>query len=270
MSAYRNRDRSDWIGIPVPVIVDNEMFELAQELFKRNIKLSLRNTREGSLLQGLISCKECGYCFKKMVSGNKAKSYHYYCCSRRDEKCSNRGIRMQSLDEAVWRSLTSTLESPELIKKEISRRVSELKNEPHQLKQRQLEKKIVGLETESNRLLDAFQAGHIEMEDLSIRMNVLKRDINNTKREAIETSAGLSKEQLLGLAEAVEYFSKHLKKTQNNLVLEEKRKIVRMLVKEIQIGKDGIEINHIIPIRDNLASNQIACLCAGRGVLCGC
>jgi site-specific DNA recombinase len=262
--ASKFRDRSEWIEIPVPAIIEKEIFFLAQDLLKRNIKLSPRNTKEPSLLQGLISCKECGYCFKKVISGKKSNGYYYYNCSKRDSKCSNPGIRLKELDEAVWSSLIKTLESPELIKNEISRRISEIKNEPRHLKQKQLEKKLIELENNGNRLLDAFQAGHIEIDELGKRMSVLKREVNNTKRELVDTSVGLSKEQLLELTEVIEYFSKHLKKAQS-LSIDEKRKILRMIIKEVQIGKDGIEVNHIIPIRELSETNQIACLCPRDG-----
>lgn len=258
--ARKCRDRSEWIEIPVPAIIDEEIYILAQDLLKRNIKLSPRNTREASLLQGLISCKECGYSFKKVISGKKSNDYNYYRCTKRDGKCSNSGIKLKELDEAIWNSLITTLESPELIRDEISRRISETKNEPLQLKQKQLEKKFVELENSSNRLLDAFQEGYIEVGELGKRMSALKRELNNTKREIVELSSGPSKEQLLELTEAIEYFSKHLKTTQD-LSIEDKRKILRMMVKEIQISKDGIEVIHIIPIRE---SNQIASLCLRR------
>ncbi len=263
--AYRYRDQSEWIGIPVPVIVEEDTFELAQELLLRNIKLSPRHTKEPSLLQGLISCKECGYSFHKVMSGEKSKGYAYYTCSRGGGKCSNKRINLKNLDEAIWKSLISILEDPDLIKDEISRRISEIRNEPLQLKQKQLEKKLMDFEKESNRLLDAFQAGHIEIDELGKRMIALKRGMNNTKREMVETSPGLSKEQLLEITEAVECFSKHLKTTQTDLSIEEKRKIVRMMVREIQIGKEGIEVNHIIPIKEKAGSNQIAHLCEGHG-----
>ncbi len=257
--ACRLKNRSEWIAIPVPSIVSNETFSLAQELLKKNINLSPRNTKEGSLLQGIISCKECGYAFKSERSGEKAKGYSYYRCGEKNRKCSNRGIRIKDLDTVVWKALLEILESPELIKEEISRRVSELKNEPHQLKKKQFEKKMVKIETESNRLLDAFQEGCIEKEELKIRMNDLKREKNDTLRQIAGINEGLSQEQLLEINLAVEYFSKHLKEIQNNLSLLEKRKVLRMLIKEIQIGKDAIEINHIIPL-EQWGSNQIACL----------
>jgi len=260
--AHRNRERGEWIGIPVPAIVDNDIFNLAQELLKKNIKLSKRNTKEGSLLQGLISCKECGYSLKHGVSGRKEKGYHYYSC--REKTCKNPSIKVKDLDEAIWNALVSTLESPVLIRNEVSRRLSELRNEPQELRRKQIAKKIAGLELESNRLLDAYQASHIEIDDLKIRMEDVKKRMNNAKREAIEADAGLSKEQLLELTEAIECFSKHLKTNQQGLTLEEKRKIIRMLVKEIRVGKESVEIDHIIPIPENPESHEIARLCTAR------
>jgi len=92
--------------------------------------LSIRNTKQGSLLQGLISCKECGYSFKSVRSGSKSMGYSYYRCSNRAGSCKNRGIRIKQLDDEVWSSLTSVLESPKLVHREVSRRLSELKKEP--------------------------------------------------------------------------------------------------------------------------------------------
>ena len=77
-----------------------------------------------------------------------------------------------------------------------------------------------------------------------------------------EHCSGLSRGQLLELSEAVKYFSNHLRMSLGTLNLEEKRKIIRMLIQEIQIGKEDISVNHIIPVKDVL-SEKIACLHPG-------
>jgi site-specific DNA recombinase len=255
----RPRDRKDWIEIPVPSIIDNDTFEIAQELMKTNKFQSLRNAKPGSLLQGVISCKECGYGFITTFSGKKTRGYGYYRCSKRGKKCTNRGIRIESLDKAIWNSLMSILEAPELIEEEVTKRLSDLEKAPILKKQELLSAKIEKLGEESNRLLDAYQSECIDLKELKIRMNNIKKEKNNITKELAGTNSGLSKGQLLELSEAVKYFSNHLKQSRNNLNLEEKRKIVRMLIQEIQIGKEDISVNHIIPIKDSL-SDKIACL----------
>lgn len=260
----RIRKKTEWIGIPVPIIVNEDIFNCAQELLKKNIKLSPRNTKEPSLLQGLLSCKECGYCFVKVMSGKKSDGYYYYACSNKGRKCNNPRLKIKDLDEAVWNSFMSMIKSPELIKDEISSRLSELKNEPFQLKQKQLEKKLNDLENEINRLLDAFQAGYIQLEELGKRSSSVKREMNNVKREIEQTNPGLSREQLLELTEAIGHFSKHLETKGMHLDINEKKRMLRMMIREIQVSREGIEINHIIP-SDIFSPTQIAHLCTGRG-----
>ena len=260
----RPRDRKDWIEIPVPSIIDNNIFEIAQGLMKTNKVQSLRNAKPGSLLQGVISCKECGFGCITTLSGKKSEGYGYYRCSKRDGKCTNRGIRIESLDKAIWSSLMSMLESPELIQKEVTKRLSDLEKGPILKQQELLSNKIGKLEEESNRLLDAYQSGCIDIKELKARMGNIKKEKNNIAKELSGTGSGLSKGQLLELSEAVKYFSNYLKQSRDNLNLEEKRKIVRMLIQEIQIGKEDISVNHIIPVKDSL-SDKIACLhpCCG-------
>lgn len=255
----RSKDKKDWIGIPVPSIIDNDSYEMAQELMKTNKSRSLRNAKPGSLLQGVISCKECGYGFITTLSGKKSKGYGYYRCSKRDGKCTNRGIRVDSLDKAIWESLMAMLESPELIQEEVSKRLSDIEKAPLVKQRELLSNKIEKLEKESNRLLDAYQSGCVDLKELKTRMSNIKKEKNNITKELSKTNSGLSKGQLLELSEAINYFSNHLKRSRNELNLEERRKIIRMLIQEIQIGKEDISINHIIPVKD-FSSDKIACL----------
>jgi site-specific DNA recombinase len=260
------RDRKDWIEIPVPLIIENEIFEMAQELLKTNKIQSIRNAKPGSLLQGIISCKECGYGFITSSSGKKSNGHRYYRCSKLDRKCTNRGIRVESLDEGIWGSLMSILESPNLIQKEVTRRLSDLDKAPILKQQKVLTGKLEKLEVESNRLLDAYQDECIDLKELKTRMGNIKREKNNIKREITGIDSGLSRNQLLELSEAVNYFSNHLRNSQNVLGLEEKRKLVRMLIQEIQIGKEDITVNHIIPVKNNSINEKNACLHLGLRV----
>jgi site-specific DNA recombinase len=263
--SYQDRKSADWIPISVPKIVEKETFEMAQELKKSNKILSERNTKRGTLLQGLITCKECGYGFTIQQSGS---NYSYYRCNNpKREHCKNRGIRVNHLDEAIWDSLISWLKTPELIKAEISKRMAELKKEPYLERQKQLKHKLDKLEQESNRLLDAYQAGCVELKDLKTRMNFLKNEINNTRREMGKEDFGLSQKQLLELDSAVDHFSSLLHSSKNQLSLEDKRKVLRMLVKEIQIGASGIAVNHILPLDQKDTSDKNACLCPQRPAL---
>ena len=102
----------------------------------------------------------------------------------------------------------------------------------------------------------------MELKELKARMGHIKREKNNVRRELAGMESGLSRNQLLELSEAVKYFSNHLQTSQSSLEFAEKRKILRMLIHEIQIGKDDITVNHIIPVKKNSTSDKIARLCS--------
>jgi len=60
-SANHERPREDWIEIPVPALIAEETFARAQELLHENKVRAPRRTIEPSVVQGLVSCRQCGY-----------------------------------------------------------------------------------------------------------------------------------------------------------------------------------------------------------------
>ena len=60
-SAHHAQPREQWIEIAVPAVVSEETFALAEELLERNKRTAPRRTLEPSLLQGMVSCRKCGY-----------------------------------------------------------------------------------------------------------------------------------------------------------------------------------------------------------------
>ena len=61
-SANQERPREDWIGIPVPALVNEERFARAQELLQENKVRSRRRTIAPSVVQGLVSCPQVRLC----------------------------------------------------------------------------------------------------------------------------------------------------------------------------------------------------------------
>ena len=54
-----------WTSIPVPALVSTETFELAQARLEENKRFAPRNTKEPTLLQGILVCRDCGYaCYR--------------------------------------------------------------------------------------------------------------------------------------------------------------------------------------------------------------
>lgn len=57
-------DTDEWISVPVPAIVDENLFEAVQQQLQENQRRS-RTGAHGAryLLQGLLTCKLCGYAY---------------------------------------------------------------------------------------------------------------------------------------------------------------------------------------------------------------
>ncbi|WP_245467893.1 recombinase family protein [Mesorhizobium sp. M6A.T.Cr.TU.017.01.1.1] len=78
------RPREEWIEIPVPALVSEDTFALAAERLADNKRLAPRRTIEPSLVQGLVSCRRCGYAFYRTSSRSSARKIHYYRCRGSD------------------------------------------------------------------------------------------------------------------------------------------------------------------------------------------
>src|SRR5882762_1923122 len=97
-SSFRERPRQEWIEIPVPALVSEATFALAQEQFEKNKRFSPRRTIEPSLLQGLLVCQRCGYGLYRASTRTSQRTIYYYRCLGRGwlPTSEGRGLRQQA------------------------------------------------------------------------------------------------------------------------------------------------------------------------------
>ena len=272
----KERPRDEWIEIQVPQIITQAAFDIAKERLKTNKAQSQRNTKLVTLLQGMMVCGECGYSLCRMngVSRVSKKKLYYYRCLGADNyrfptgrKCQCKAVRQDYLDNIVWENVIALLEEPTLIQKEIERRIDETKTyTPLVAQKASIEKQKIQLSQAMDKLLDAYQEGLIPLDQLRKRMPELQKRINITERELenIMTSE-LAMNQRLQLLD-VESFTNQINQNINQLDINEKRKILKLLVKEVVVSKDCIEIKHSIPLIEgqNEKKSQGYRLCTWR------
>src|SRR5215207_8431161 len=94
-----------WTFIPVPPLVTEETFELAQARLVENARFARRNTKELTLLQGVLVCRECGYSCYRTCTRTSNKRISYYRCIGQDgwrhvggKVCTSRPVRADELD----------------------------------------------------------------------------------------------------------------------------------------------------------------------------
>ena len=256
-SANHERPRPDWIEIAVPALIGEATFALAQEQLEQNKRHSPRRTIEPSLLQGMLVCERCGYALYRTSTRTSARKLYYYRCLGSDAYrhlrgavCDNPPVRQDHLDAVVWKELVRLLEDPSVIQEELNRRV-EAARKADPLKQRQasLHREQARLEKSMDRLLNAYQEGLMSLGQLRYRMPQLRKQQQavQTELQSLETVA-TDPAQCLRLVESLADFRRRLQMRAHTLEVTEQQKILRLLVKEILVGKETLTIRHSIRI----------------------
>lgn len=251
----RRRPREEWIEIPVPAIVSAETFALAQDRLDRNKHFSRRHTKVPTLLQGLLVCQQCGYGLYRIGGAATGKRYYYQCFGSLRHRhpagrvCANRPVRQDYLDELIWNEVVGLLENPELVRAEIDRRMQERREaNPTAIRKDVLAKERVRIQNGINRLLDAYQEGMLPLDALRERVPPLRKRETALKSELEALDAKIiDQERFNQLTGNLEEFLGRLRQSSASLDIENRRRIVRFVIKEILVGPDTLTIKHSIP-----------------------
>ena len=255
------RPREAWIELPVPAIVEATVFAQAQRRRAENRRFSPRKSIDPTLLQGLCVCAECGYTIGRNSGGKGSygKRIHYYRCHGIDSwrrpqgaVCDNPPVRADELDAAVWREVLALLENPQLVRSEIDRRITAANDTASNDRRTEaLRAESSRNQTRMRRLLDAYQEGLVTLDELRERnapMQTRQRAVLS-ELDALQT-AKLDRQSQFALATTVARFLKRMREAAGSLAIAERQRIVRLLVREVRIGKDSVTICHSIPLTD--------------------
>ena len=256
-SANQERPREEWIEIPVPALIADETFARAQELLHENKVRSRRRTIEPSLVQGLVSCRRCGYALSRTSTRSSARKIYYYRCVGSDAwrhlvgpVCDNRPVRQDLLDQIVWTEVIRLLEDPALVQRELDRRLAVARAaDPTKQREQTLERELLRLGKSIERLLTAYQEELLSLEQLRERMPQLRQREQALRTEQ-QSIAEQTQEQAayLRLAETLSAFLARLRVAADTLNISERQRIVRLVIKEVLVDDDTIVIRHCIPV----------------------
>ncbi len=254
-SANHERPRTEWIEIPVPALVSEETFALAQENLEQNKRHAPRRTIEPSILQGLVHCRTCGYALYRTSTRSSARKIYYYRCLGSDAYrhagqalCDQKPIRQDLLDQVVWTEILRLLEDPVLIQNELNRRLETAhQSSPTQRRTELLNRDLVRIRKSMERLLTAYQEELLSLDELRVRMPTLRQREQATQAElqALSTQAA-DRAAYLRIAETLTAFLERLRVNAQTLDIGERQRIMKLLVKEVIVGKDTITIKHSI------------------------
>jgi site-specific DNA recombinase len=256
-SANRQRPVEQRIEIPVPALVSTESFTLAQERLEENKRLSARRTKVPTLLQGILVCAQCGYNLYRTSTKTTKRQVIYYRCTGSDRHrhlrgpvCTCRPIRQDYLDELVWGEAMEVLNNPHWVQSEIDRRLHEsLSSDPVQQRKERLEKERTRVQSQIDKLLDAYQEELLGLSDLRERVPELRRRQASIEKELEGVALqALEKQRLVEMGTSLESFLARLRNAAQTLEVTERQKIIRLIVKQIVVDRDTLKIQHCLPL----------------------
>jgi site-specific DNA recombinase len=245
------RDREEWIPIDVPQIIDPTLWEQAQVQLEMNKLFASRNNkRHFYLLRGLLVCGECG---RTLTGRSYANGTVRYYCTNQDssrslaEPCPCPPVDGNVVETLVWQAIMELLADPQLILDYYLARQDGNPATPHELKR--LRQELSQIENQKQRLLDAYQAEVIELDELETRRQVLEQ-----QRQALEQRLTdleqLAQQQARqdALTSDVTQFCENITSVLQSPTPEEKQQVLRLVVDHILVGKEQLTIKHIIPL----------------------
>jgi site-specific DNA recombinase len=247
--------QEDWIGIPVPAIVSQEMYDAAQQRLDENKQMARRNNhRHDYLLRGLVSCGQCRLsCTGRMVR----PGYSYYVCRGRTdtlraaqgERCTARYAPSHALDSLVWEDLCKIISSPELITHALERaQAGEWLPQALQSRKQTLAKSLRQLERQQERLLEVYLGEVIEREEFERKRKELEDTQNALHRQLRQLEAQVQKQlDIVKLAAGIGDFCERIRPTLDALTFEQRRQLVTLLIDRVIVDDEKVEIRYVIP-----------------------
>jgi site-specific DNA recombinase len=244
------------VNIPVPALVGDDLFAVAQEQLQENRRrYRHRPGTGGYLLQGLLVCKECGYALcgvrreAPARAGKPLRVHTYYFCGGKNgahhagqAMCRIPLVLAERLDDAVWQDVQALLAQPERVAQEYERRLHET---PAQMQEQAASwrKQRQQLERGRTRLLDAYAEGLIEKHEFEPRARRLKERLAQLdEQQATARQQVTATEDVYRAIGRLQEFGAVIQAGLNQAHATTKREIIRTLVKRIEVSKQEARI----------------------------
>ena len=246
------RPRDEWIVVPVPAIIEPDLWEQAQAQLARNrVKAQRNNTKHHYLLRGLLLCGRCG----RRLGGvwSPVAGGRYVCSARypryKPWSCEGRSVAAPKIEPLVWEYIRELLSNSELLRA----RYAEGRGDPavegrDERERARLERQLTALEREGQRLIDAYQAGAIDLPELQTRRHRLEEHGQGLRQRVHELAHQQeSREQQLRLVQGLEEFCTSIQAALQNPSFAVKQKVLQLVVDHILVEEQRVTIRHVVP-----------------------
>jgi len=264
---YMGKVRSDGQYLPGnhEAIIDPSDWHAAQEQVainrdRRNLGNSLRGQH---LLNGLLRCKECGSVVSVRCGTSKSgKVYSYYRCVKSNGPCNNKPIRVDQLELLIMNLIQSIAERDDFsraVQKELNSTINSGGNDELKRSINEQTKLLEETNSKISTLLNLVASeGFTQVEEVDIKLRELRgeKDIILKRIDSLNLELANQKSPALALSAILKLYDE-FHKIFDELTLEEKQQIIRLLIAEVGLGIDKkkkkgditVTLYHDFPVR---------------------
>ncbi len=256
----RPRPPEQWIAIPAPPLVEQQTWACARAALTRNAALSFRrNKKHDYMLRCLLKCGRCGLgihgCYFPAQRGRPGRRY-YRCAGTdplttgREARCPRARIEANGLEAAVWDHVVGLLTDPAQLLAQFERFVAQVTSDGEDSSGNQLRARIARLDRADQRLIEAYQAEVISLEELSGQRKALTTQRQLTKQQH-EQHLRLRQQQLQAQQALISLtaFTQRVGSRLQTTCLAERQAILQLVIERIIVHDDSLEIQHVIPLQ---------------------
>jgi site-specific DNA recombinase len=242
---YQERPADEWIQCPVPPLVEEGLWTQVQEQLTMQQRFSQRNSQRAYLLRSLLVCHVCGHTLQGRSQPN---GHPHYVCPYGGKHCPpgvrphRTSLRADVVEPLVWDALRQLLDHPQRIADAWQALHADQPTDPSD--HRFWQNRLASLTKERVRLLDAFQAGLLSLDELTLRSNPLAEE-----RRSLE--ARLAKvAQPAPLQLSLPVFTQRIQRALDASDFATQQDVIRLLIERILVSDDALAIEHIVPLLD--------------------
>ncbi|CDQ39572.1 recombinase family protein [Virgibacillus salexigens] len=242
----RHRDKSEWIPINIPQIIERTQYEEAAELLKQSRRRYAKAAVNQYLLSGLLRCGTCGNTMVGTKTTWWGKPHFIYTDRKSHAGAKHPGcvldIKMEKLDEEVWKDVEQFVYNPELLFK-----YDNTKDVSMELKQAEkLKEDIKKAEKGRKKLYSLFAiSDDLDEEELKKEIVELQDKQRKAEERLMEVEKEINKNKNDRDIDSIKETINELISKEDRITFDVKKSLIRVLVKEVIVeGKEKININY--------------------------
>jgi len=228
-------------------IVTRRLWDQAHSILVRNCRTRgvRTRTKTPALLRGLIRCAHCGCAMGPTFTKRRGKVYRYYACIHASKhgagSCPVGSVPAGEIERAVIEQLRAVFEAPEVVAATVraarEQREARLEEVTHQ--HAEATAALVTLREEAQRLMSgalgnsALVAGRLA--ELTAQVDAQERVLTQADQEMQALSSRVSEQEVIGALSSLD-------PVWEELFPGEQERIVQLLVRRVEVGADGLDL----------------------------